>query len=100
MYVPTSTKGNVLDPNRSFELQLASTFCSFKSPVQAHVRMLTSPKTSCHGIVVALGNFTPVDDIPDGFQVVSLDILVLQVVRMLPHVHSQEGLQTLQSLDR
>lgn len=41
----------------------------------------------------ALGDGTPVDDVPDGAEVLGLAVLVLQVVGVLPGVDAHEGLE-------
>ena len=40
------------------------------------------------GIAVARGDFGPVDDFPEGFDIASALILVFEVVGMFPHVES------------
>lgn len=39
---------------------------------------------------VSLANVLPVDNLPDGLEVIRASILVLQVVRVLPNVNSEE----------
>ena len=41
----------------------------------------------------SLGDSAPVDDLPDGAEVLSLAVLVLEVVGVLPGVNSEEGLE-------
>jgi hypothetical protein len=41
----------------------------------------------------ALGDGAPVDDVPDGAEVLGLAVLVLQVVGVLPGVDAQQGLE-------
>lgn len=47
---------------------------------------------------VSLADVLPVDDVPDGFQIVGPDVFVLQVVRVLPHVDAQQRNKTCRSL--
>ena len=43
------------------------------------------------GTLQALTDILPIDGIPDGFDIVRTDVLVLQVVGMLPDVYTQQG---------
>ena len=43
---------------------------------------------------VAGGNIIPVDNRPDGLQVIRADILVLQVIGMLPDINSEQRNQS------
>jgi hypothetical protein len=45
------------------------------------------------GGLVAGSDVGPVDDVPDGADVARADVLVLEVVRVLPHVNAQERYQ-------
>jgi len=46
-----------------------------------------------HGSLESLFSNSPVDDVPDGLDVVRTDILVLEVVSVLPDVDSDDGLK-------
>src|SRR5690625_1835640 len=56
------------------------------------------PKASdCYGnlaarLLVALAYLAPVDDVPEGADILGTAVLVLQVVGVLPHVEAQHGL--------
>jgi hypothetical protein len=44
-------------------------------------------------LLETLGDGAPVDDVPDGTEVLGLAVLVLQVVGVLPGVDAEEGLE-------
>ena len=41
------------------------------------------------GSLVIFGNFRPVDDVPDRFQIVGAAILVFEIIGVLPNVHAE-----------
>lgn len=45
-------------------------------------------------LVEALSDSLPVDNLPDGLEVVGADVLVLEVVGVLPDINAQQGDQT------
>ena len=47
----------------------------------------------------AVSNILPVDHLPDVFQVLGPQIVVLLVVGVLPHINAQNRCQALQSID-
>lgn len=51
-------------------------------------------------LVEALSDSLPVDDLPDGLEVVGADVLVLEVVGVLPDINAQQGDQTGGGLER
>jgi len=51
-------------------------------------------------LVEALGDSLPVNNLPDGLEVVRADVLVLEVVGVLPNINSQQGDQTGGGLER
>ena len=50
-------------------------------------------------LVEAVSNSLPVDNLPDGLEVVRADVLILQVVRMLPDINAQQGDQACRGLE-
>ena len=40
---------------------------------------------------VECGDFTPIDDVPDGFEVIRPFVLVFQIVGMFPDIDTQDG---------
>ena len=47
-----------------------------------------------------LGDIGPVEDVEDGVNVRAAQVLVLQVVRVLPHVNAEQGHQTSRRFQR
>jgi hypothetical protein len=43
------------------------------------------------GLLVPLGGRLPVDNIPDGTEVLSLAVLVLEIVGVLPRINTHDG---------
>lgn len=58
-----------------------------------YIQLHSSHVKHCFSFFKPLGNSAPVDDLPDGTEILSLAILVLQVVSMLPGVNTQERLK-------
>lgn len=54
---------------------------------RSHIHLLV-------GLGEAVGDSLPVDDVPDGVEVVGTDVLVLEVVGVLPDINSQKGDQS------
>src|SRR5713226_3121546 len=44
--------------------------------------------------IVKFGGFVPIDDVPPGFDVITAQILIFQIVRVFPNVQTQDGLAT------
>ena len=42
--------------------------------------------------VEKLGGFVPIDDVPPGLDVVATEVLILQIVGMLPNIQAQNSL--------
>ena len=47
------------------------------------------------GCRISIGNFVPVDDIPERTDVVGASILVIQVIGMFPDIETKNGRQSL-----
>lgn len=52
------------------------------------------------GLGEAVSDSLPVDNVPDGVEVVGADVLVLEVVGVLPNINSQKGNQSSGGLKR
>lgn len=48
----------------------------------------------------SLGHVVPINNAPNGFQVVRTDIFVLQIIGMFPNIDSQQWNQTMSGLER
>lgn len=75
-------------------------YCNTKILLVALSRSLDGKQPYClsHallGLTVSGRYIFPVDDLPDLLEVISLDIVVLEVVGVLPHVHPKQRHKTL-----
>src|SRR5690625_2415167 len=55
-----------------------------------HLKTLVTSSSSAACLAVALLDLRPVDDVPEGVDVVRTLVLVLQVVSVLPHVDTEQ----------
>jgi len=51
------------------------------------------------GVLIALVDILPIDDVEEGLDVIGTKVLVLQVVGMFPDIKAKEGNQTMGDLE-
>ncbi len=58
-----------------------------------HITYKTPSRTPCYLLLKTLGDVAPVDDLPDGAEVLGLAVLVLEVVGVLPGINAHQRLE-------